>query len=358
MSLENQRVLDALERLSATLKDLPDNHSPDKLSHWRLDLPEGLETAFSMMEQGQSLVHATSTKYTLVTKIDLDEGSKLAKDLLRGCEALATGALVLHDDAVGCSRSLRKQVKHSVRAVVHTCISLLQVFVESPTNSQAAAARTGAIWDACEKISKLPNSNRNAMRRDLFTWIMECQDTMREFEELLSIQNNGDSGSTAEDTTWEMFTSGPSDEYAPEEQPIAVASLALIKCSRGSIKAALQACEAVGSHLSALADNPNQQQELLAWISKLHDVARTVGDGMTDLGSLLYPPLEMEELSDQVTTQCTAIVELHTMILDDPPECGQASWEAELVRLSTSIRTAAHARAKEAQAGITAALLV
>lgn len=353
MAQENQRVLDALERLAVTLKDLPDAHSPDKLSHWRLDLPEGLETAFSMMEQGKSLVHATSTKYTLVTKIDLDEGSKLAKDLLRGCEGLATGALVLHDDAVGCSRSLRKHVKHAVRAVVHTCISLLQVFLESPihTNSQSAATRTGAVWDACEKISKLPNNNRNAMRRDLFTWIMECQDTMREFEELLLIQNNG--GSTQEDTTWEMFTSGQSDEYAPEEQPIAVASLALIKCSRGSLKVALQACEAVGSHLTE-GHEVNQRHELLSWISKLHDMARTVGDGMTEVGSLLYPPLEMEELADQVTIQCAAIVELNTMILEGAPDCGPL-WDAELVKLSTNIRTAAHARAKEVQTGIAAA---
>ena len=189
------------------------------------------------------------------------------------------------------------------------------------------------------------------MRRDLFTWILECQDTMREFEELLLIHN---SGATPDDTTWEMFTSGQSDEYAPEEQPIAVASLALIKCSRGSLKTALQACEAVGSHLPELNDNTNQQQELLAWISKLHDMARTVGDGMTDLGSLMYPPLEMEELNDQVTIQCTAIVALHTLILDDPPDCGPF-WESELVQLSTNIRTAAHARAKEAQAGIAAA---
>ena len=76
MSLENQRVLDALERLAATLKELPDSRSPDPLSHWRSDRPEGVETAFAMMEQGQSLVQATSTKYTLVTKIDMEEGSK------------------------------------------------------------------------------------------------------------------------------------------------------------------------------------------------------------------------------------------------------------------------------------------
>jgi hypothetical protein len=29
MSVENQRVLDALERLAATLKELPDSRSPD-----------------------------------------------------------------------------------------------------------------------------------------------------------------------------------------------------------------------------------------------------------------------------------------------------------------------------------------
>jgi Grap2 and cyclin-D-interacting len=401
MSLENQRVLDALERLAATLKELPDSRSPDPLSHWRSDRPEGVETAFAMLEQGQSLVQATSTKYTLVTKIDMEEGSKLAKDLLRGCECLATGALVIHDDAMGCSRSLRKLVKHAVRAVVHTCISLLQLVVvptttaaaastatspsgqdgsnapspgvqpPPPRNLESAAQKTGAIWDACEKIGTLPNNNRNAMRRDLLTWMMECQDTMDEFAELLLVPTTNTTATTTSNpddmTTWEMFTSGQSDEYSVHEQPIAVASLALIKCSRGSLKVALQACETVGSHIVSTSSTDTHERpssDSLAWISKLHDAARDVGNGMTDLGSLLYPPLELDDLEEQVAVQCKAIVKLQTMILENPPSLSSSSegpdgtvvFDPELVQLSTTIRTAAVARAEEAQAGITALL--
>lgn len=347
MSLENQRVLESLERLAAALKDLPDRTSPENLSHWRINRPEGVETAFKILEQGNQLVSATSTKYTLVTKIDIEEGSKLAKDLLQGCELLGTAALVIHDNAMGCSRSMRKLVKHAVRAVVHTCISLLQVFLVAGGSTKNAAPKTGAIWDACEKITKLPTNNRNAMRRDLFTWMVECQDTLQEFSELLQLPT-----STSEtETTYEMFTAGQSDDYSPNELPIATASLALIKCSRGSINVAIQACEAVGAVADDAENNNSNKELLLSWIVKLHDFSRTVGDGMTDLGSLLYPPLDVDDLGDEVTSQCNAIVELHKMIiLDDPPI--DIDFASDLVQLATNISTAAQARAQEAQDGM------
>jgi hypothetical protein len=50
------------------------------------------------------------------------------KDLLKGCELVATGALVIHQDKVGCSRSVRHYVKQAPRGVVATCLQLVQVF--------------------------------------------------------------------------------------------------------------------------------------------------------------------------------------------------------------------------------------
>jgi hypothetical protein len=236
-----------------------------------------------------------------------------------------------------------------------------------PINLESAAPKTGAIWEACEKIGKLPSNNRNAMRRDLLTWMMECQDTMDEFAELLLVPTtatNATTNNAVDMTTWEMFTSGQSDEYTVDEQPIAVASLALIKCSRGSLKVTLNACEAIGNHIVATTssstttttnDNHNERpgsesHRYLSWISKLHDAARAVGDGMTDLGSLMYPPLELDDLKERVTVQCTAIVDLQNMILEYPQALSSSSFTAaaqhvefdqELIQLSTAIRTAA-----------------
>lgn len=74
---ENERVLEALARLQLSLKELPDKHNPPHLSHWRT-LPPAISTAYDYITKGTEIVKATSTKYTLVGKIDAKEGSKLA----------------------------------------------------------------------------------------------------------------------------------------------------------------------------------------------------------------------------------------------------------------------------------------
>lgn len=74
---ENERVLEALERLQTCLKELDDKHDAPQLSHWRT-LPEAVSTAYEYITKGAELVKATSTKYTLVGKIHAKEGSKLA----------------------------------------------------------------------------------------------------------------------------------------------------------------------------------------------------------------------------------------------------------------------------------------
>jgi hypothetical protein len=344
---ENDRVLQALKRLGASLQDLPDKKSPPHLSHWRVlstTKNEALTTAWQMLDKGNQLIRGTSTKFTLITNIDVEEGSKLAKDLLQGSELLGTAAMVVHDDAVGCSRSWRKLVKHSVRAVVNTCISLMDQQQSSATTSTTMAQRTGAIWDACDRVAKLPKNNRNAMRRDLLTWMVECQETMQEFSDLLQVVDTSEEGA---ETTWDMFCAGQSEAYSEGEQPIAVASLALIKCSRGSIKVALQACEVVGES----ADNEEDDAarvDLLTWILTLHELARNVGDGMTDLGANMYAPLELEDLQEELTSQASAIAQLHEhVLLETSPVL-----PAETVEMSTNIRGAAAKRVIEAQEGI------
>jgi hypothetical protein len=311
------------------------------MSHWRTNLPEGLIQAWQIMQQGQTLVQATSTKYTLVTKIDVEEGSKLAKDLLRGCEYMGTAALVVHDDALGCSPSLRHSVKQGVRGVVQTCIQLLQVFQDGSSHKTdpAPAQKTGAVWDACEKVQKLPQNNRNAIRRDLMVYRMECQETLQEFTELLQVHHSDDT----QETTFEMFSSGQSDDYSPEEEPIAASALTLVKCSRGTMNVVLQACESIGEALTA--DN---HHDLLGFLAELHRLARRVGEGMTDLGTLLYPPLELDDLSEEIKSQSNAIVELHALVLDG----GLVEFPQDLLQTSTNIRSAAQRRAEEALKGI------
>lgn len=348
MASEHKRVSDSLERLGISLKELPDKECPTELSHWRHDIPESLTKAWEILDQGKELIRATSTKYTLVTKIDNEEGSKLAKDILKGCEYVGTTALVIHDNNNGCSRSMRSFVKQSSRAVIHTCLTLVKFFSDGKNHKGdlEPAQQTGAVWGACDKLEKIPRNNRNAMRRDFMTWIMECQETYQEFDEMLQLD------STAEDDSemgWDEFCGGQSNDYTAGDKPIVTACLALVKCSRGSINAALKACEDVGASMSE-----ENAKTLLLWIATIHEASRRVGEGMTDLGTLLYPPLELENLMEEVQRQSKSITELHSFILESPPDC--VTFPKELLTLSSNIRDATKKRADESSEGINNAL--
>ena len=346
---ENQRVLKALQRLSESLAQLPDKKSPPKLSHWR-ELPEPVVTAYKVMMDGAELVKATATKYTLVGKINVEEGAKLAKDLLHGCELIATGALVICEDNVGCSRSARHYAKQASRAILATTLELVKVFATDPSivwegKEQLGAQKTGAIWSTCDELLKIPKGNRASMRRDLFTWIIECNETMGEFTEMIQLGAINDEEASDDDFG--------DDQYTEKELPIVEAALALVKCSRGSMNVTLKACEAAG-----VAACGNEEEGLLEWIATLHNLARVVGEGMTDLGTCLYPPLELivdandgEHLTKQLVTQRDAIVALHDFCLEANFDLPQ-----DVTELASKLRSVAQTRYEAAHDAISETL--
>lgn len=344
-------VLLGLENLAKSLKSLNDTQSAPHLSHFR-QVPESVTSAYDFLRQGASLCHGTSTKYTLMGKIDEDKANEIVVDLLKGCQLVATGCLVLHQDSIGCSRSVRHSVKQAGRAIVSTVSQLVEAFVnhsatatssdgEHPNN--VGAQRTGAVWQTCDAVAKLPVGNRNAMRRDLFTYVAECNESMNEFQELIDLGPSlaEERGASTEES-WDDFLTGQSDQYSADEIPVAAACLFLIKCSRGSMNVLLKACEQVGSLLEEGEHVSESTQQRLDWMSRAHDLGRAVGDGMTDLGANLYPPLQRENLEPEIMRQGAAIEALVDYVLD----CTEI--EGEPRELATSIQSAIRKRQDEA----------
>ena len=283
----------------------------------------------------------------------------LQKELLQGCELIATGCLVICNNDTGCSRPARQYLKQAARAVVTTVSALVQVFYTHKEHSAEtlAAQKTGAVWSTCDALLKVPQGNRNSIRRELFTYALDCKETLDEFtalieqgaavDSLTTIQE--DDNTTENETTWNDFMDGNQDQYTEVELPIATSCLALVKSSRGSINVVLKACEGVGERVS----DDDDSTELLQWIASLTNLARSVGDGMTDLGTCLYPPLEIKEdgLPKQVTQQRDAIVTLQEYILDAPVELPE-----EVTEMASKLKGAAQTRCQEAQDAISAAL--
>jgi hypothetical protein len=345
----NAEVIAALNRLIEMFKkDENANQSPPKLSHYR-EIPSDVQKAYELLLQGTSLIHGTSTKYTLVGKIVVDEQKKLAADLLRGCELVGAATYVFLQDGSGCSRAVRHSSVQALLSIFVNVLRLVESFEDrSAMDKNVGAQKTGAVWESCDKILNkfLPQGNRNAIRRELFTWTRECQDSMDEFQELIdegpAEEGSGDMLEGENDD----FFGDDDDQYSELEMPIAKACLGLLKCSRGSMKIALETCEDLGRKFAETKD-----EKFLDFISEVHDHARPVGEGVTELGSLMYPPIlySTSDLEAQLNEQVEAITALQDYIL------GLEGLEQKEIELANILRNAAETRKKEFLAAIVSA---
>ena len=157
--------------------------------------------------------------------------------------------------------------------------------------------------------------NRNSMRRDLFQWLGDCNDTMEEFQEMIDLGP----GEVNNDANWGDFCDGTEDRFSADEIKVAQSCVAIVKCSRGTINGIMKTCDCIGEYF-----DPNlscgSNDELL-WISTLHELARQIGDGVTNFGSLLYPPLNLDsdengevELICQLKDQVKALITVNHII--------------------------------------------
>eukprot|EP00977_Amphora_coffeiformis_P022430 scaffold10861_cov180-Amphora_coffeaeformis.AAC.17 len=316
---EQEAIVDTLHRIEASLKAMSTVPTVP-LSHYRV-LPDATKEAYEIMQQGAALVHGTSTKYTLLGKLDTVEQTKMSKDLQQGCELIATACLVLHEKSTGSSLSLRKHAVQASRAIVVTTIQLLEAYTHGDalhSQQDLGAQKTGAVWQTCSVVldKKLPMGNRNAMRRDLLTYTSECQETLDEFQELLDKGPASSMDAIPEsqvEDSWEIFLGGQSEQYGtPKELAVGQAAFSILKISRGTVKLSLQACDAVGEQLKESSSDEErtclvERQARLEWMRLLHEECCLVGEGVTDLGTTLYPPLKLSDVTAQLSLQMRRI---------------------------------------------------
>lgn len=360
--VDTSSILRGLRRLADSLKQM-DDHKSVVPGHYK-ELSPDITQSYDLMTQGASLIHATSTKYTLMGKISKDEAAKIAEELLKGCQLIATGALVIGTDNYGCCRSTRIYTKRASRAVLATVIQLVEAFVNDPTghitekDDNLGAQKCGAVWQTCDAFLKktVPQGNRNAMRRDLFTWVMDCNETIEEFQEMIDRGPLTSSAQTTDNKTFEQFCEVDDDEqYTAKELELAKACIALVKCSRGAINVTLKASECVGGVAENSSDK-NQKELLLKWVGKAHDLARQVGDGVTDLGTLLYPALSLDNIQWQADKQVESILEVINFILDASIESGDGiEMVEEAIEMASKLKTATQTRQKEIKEAVAAA---
>lgn len=346
----NHHVVEALTRLVDMLKtDEKVNQDPPHLSHYD-KLPSDVTKAYELLTQGTQLVHSTATKYTLVGKIDEEEQKKLGADLLSGCEIIGAATHVLLQDTSGCSRAVRRSAQRATLAILINVIHLAESFDNhTALDANVGAQKTGAVWEACDTILKrlLPQGNRNSIRREVLTWTRDTNDSMAEFQEMIDLGPADDKvADTAVEDEDENFFGGD-EQYADDELPVAKACLSILKCSRGTLKLALETFEVLGAKYTE-----TQDQDALDWIVKLHQFTKVVGEGVTDLGSMMYPPMleNSNNLKIQVQSQVEGIGKVHDTIL------GLEGMSSNVLELAHVLKGALDSRHIEFQSAMQDAL--
>lgn len=381
----NNETVAALKRLADALKELDEKGKSVTtsknlgipLNHWR-EIPAEVEGAYKMLTEGALLIKNISTKYTLMGKISVEDGSKYSTELRQGCELISTAAFLVHQPSCGCARPTRSFIKQKSRGIVNSVTSLVESFVSlKALDGNVGAQITGAVWQACDElIEKIPKGNRACMRRELFTWVLDCNETMQEFNELIEVgplDTQDDETQPSED-----YSGATGEQYSSKEITIASGSLALIKCSRGIINLALKACECAGEAVAKLEKESMDSEDkdaitvrkmvILQWISNLHETCRKIGDGATDLGCAMYPPLNFSgaeedwtntELGNQVSQQKAWLLSgahsIHNPILG---ECQlEIVMSDEVMEMCSKLLSAIEKRAEEVEDGIKNAIM-
>jgi hypothetical protein len=184
------------------------------------------------------------------------------------------------------------------------------------------ARKTGAVWDACDRIRKsLPRGNRSAMRRELLVWSKDCIESICEFEGMLSSSpsSRNDHSCGDEDEDEDEEDDEAEESYAESEMAVARASVNVMKCSKNVLGLILAACECVGERADTYsmpspadihddgvyAESTTTTTTALRYVTDLHGMARSVGEGVTDLGVLLYPPLDFSASPSTTVTAST-----------------------------------------------------
>ena len=298
------------------------------LSHWRT-LPLQVQSAYQLLSDGADYIHATSTKYTLVTKVDAKEGGNLALELRKGAELVGAGTLLLYSPGCGSSRSLKRYTKQFARAVISSTVALVKSFDDGLAfgaphdGNNIGAQRTGAVWAACDNLRKvLPRGNRAAMRRELMVWVRDCSESIEEFGGILELGPRDDtSGGEEEDCMIDE------DQFTESEMDVARAAVNLMKCSKNVLALVLKACECAGEDVESFGatskdgveaaaegnsseSDLQRKEETLQCISNLHELGRTVGEGVTNFGVLLYPPLDNSSSIEESIGDATKMTSL------------------------------------------------
>ncbi|CAA7052300.1 unnamed protein product [Microthlaspi erraticum] len=216
--------------------------------------------------------------------------------------ALQGFLLHCHGSLVAAKPTLSSSIQVSVKQIFNSSFKLLQGSVSLYEESYEKHKKplipqlTGAVWEACSNLKKVPTTNIKAIGRAMTQVAVSLQDVLREMKELKpascssSSPEDDDDGATADSDDDDL-----GDDLSPEELEVANMVADIVSETLTVVK---ELIHVITGRIKM--ENPKDDSEFVDWFEKLLKLCQGVGVEIDELGACVYPPQELSLMKETV----------------------------------------------------------
>ncbi|RID55786.1 hypothetical protein BRARA_G03029 [Brassica rapa] len=199
--------------------------------------------------------------------------------------------LLCHGSMVGAGPTLSSSIQASVKQIVDSSFKLLHGSVSlyggEKDRKTSIPQLTGAVWEACSNLKKIPTTNIKAIGRAMTQVAVSVKDVLREMQELkpasaCSSPEHDVSVNSDEDDD------DLGDDLSPEELDVAALVADVVSDTLIVVKELIRA---IASMIKM--ENPEDKGEFVDSFEKLLKLCQGTGEQIDELGACVYPPQEL-----------------------------------------------------------------
>ncbi|KAF8098688.1 hypothetical protein N665_0261s0053 [Sinapis alba] len=205
--------------------------------------------------------------------------------------------LLCHGSMVGAGPTLSSSIQASVKQIVDSSFKLLHGSVSlygrgsyEKDRKPSIPQLTGAVWEACSNLKKVPTTNIKAIGRAMTQVAVSVKDVLREMEELkpasaCSSPEHDVSANSDEDDD------DLGDDLSPEELEVAALVAGIVSETLMVVKELIRA---IASMIKL--ENPDDNGGFVDSFEKLLRLCQGTGEEIDELGACVYPPQELSHM--------------------------------------------------------------
>ncbi|OAY70054.1 hypothetical protein ACMD2_22066 [Ananas comosus] len=223
--------------------------------------------------------------------------------------------LICHGSTVGAGPTLHKCINTSARRVVDCSLSFFREAVSS-YESQNSGKRlsvpqlTGAVWEACGALKKVPTTNCTAIGRAMTQVAVCLKDIQREMQELASVDSSADSADGSSNEAVET-ASGSDQELGDELSSEEITIVRLVVCAVSDVLTVVkEVIRFVTGLLKCSSQNGSKTEDGVDSLERLLINCQKMADEVNDLGCCVYSPQDISQMKSIIKNMYGRVQEM------------------------------------------------